>query len=100
MHVDAAETGQVENVLAEDLSKSGDHDEVGVPGQELFLGFGAAQALGLDDLQAEGKGQSFNRWRSELLPAPGRAIGLGDYTEKAVIAAPGQMAQGWQGKVG
>ena len=98
VHVHTAETRQLQHRRAQDLAESGDNDHIGRPGLKLRHGLGLAQALRLDEGQAQLQRQALDRRRGQDAPAPGRAVGLGDHANDRVNLC--QRPHGGDGEVG
>ena len=100
MHVDAAQTGQVEHVLAQDLAVCRDDEEVGALRAQAFESLVAAQRLGLVRGQAELQRGRLHGLRTDLATAPRLTVGLRDDQGHVHTRVAVQSAQGGHREIG
>ena len=60
MHINTSKTRQIQHILAQYFAIGGHDDHIRRPGIQFFQGFGLAQPLRLDNLQAKLEGESFD----------------------------------------
>ena len=99
MDIDAAETGQVEHPLREDLAVGGYDDEIGRVFLEPCEGF-AIEANGLFKWYLCGSGHQVldRRWSEHSIP-PDRFVGLG-VDGNDIVSARQQVSEDMRGELG